>query len=97
MAATGSPHAAIARALSISEDTLARHFGPELTHGHEDVTAAISKGVAEMALKGDKTMAIFYLKTRAGWSERTHVGYLGADGRPVDPSQPTTYTIAIVG
>jgi len=96
MMAGGASQAAIARALCISEDTLQRHFVYELQHGREDVNAAIAKGVTAMALEGDKTMMIFYAKTRLGWSERTSVGYVGADGRPADPPG-TTYTISIIG
>jgi hypothetical protein len=96
LVAAGNTQPVIARALGISEDTLQRHFAYELQNGREDINAALGKSIVQLALKGDRTMLIFAAKTRLGWSQRTSIGYLGADGRPIDPPPGQTFTINII-
>jgi|SRR5215472_1686538 len=55
--------------MAIPDATLDRHFAWELTHGKTMIDAKILGGIVDRAIEGDKTMAIFYAKSRAGWRE----------------------------
>ena len=87
MISVGTPHAVIARAISVSEPTLHRHFQHELKNGKTEVHAAIGKNITALALAGDRTMMIFYAKTRMGWRERANIGFEDENGRVVDARQ----------
>jgi hypothetical protein len=83
LAAVGTPHWLIAEELRISEDTLTRHFGPELERGLMRINARIGSQVAKAALEGDKASRFFWLKTRGGWKERTVLEHTGENGAPI--------------
>lgn len=74
MVSVGTPHDVIARAIGVSGATLDRHFEHELKNGKAEIHAAIGKSITAMALAGDKTMMIFFAKTRMGWRERPASG-----------------------
>lgn len=40
----------------------------------------VSKGLLQQARDGDKTCAMFYLKTQAGWCEKTKIDHTSEDG-----------------
>lgn len=69
----------VAETLGISLPTLRKYFEDELTHGRRMATAKVGKSLYRAALKADTgekgfvTAAIFYMKTRAGWSEQEKV------------------------
>jgi len=75
-AGAGGP--SIARTLGISEDTLYRRCKKDLKIGftefriqkkEEGNDALLTKGYS-MAMNGDRTMLIFYLKNRCGFADR---------------------------
>jgi hypothetical protein len=59
----------IGQALDISDATLLRHYRKELDVGFNYVHGRLAKNAIQLALSGDKTMMIFILKTKFGWSE----------------------------
>src|SRR5215472_11802472 len=70
LVACGFINESISVIMAIPIATLERHFAWELTHGKLAMDARILGGIVESALNGDKTISIFYAKTRGGWRER---------------------------
>jgi len=72
---TGTPRDHIARLVGISQPTLRKHYKDELDLGLSKANATIAGVLFNKAKAGDSAAAMFWLKTRAGWSERTiHAG-----------------------
>lgn len=69
---------------SISENTLRKHFGPELATGKVKANAKIAQTLFNKAAGGDTTAMIFWLKTRARWKESQSLELTGADGGPIE-------------
>lgn len=82
LAAVGTRHEDIAKKLSISADTLTRHYRQELDDGRIDANAAIAQSLYQQAKSGNTTAMIFWLKTRAGWKETDRHELVG------DPDSP---------
>ncbi len=99
MAAYGIPEADIARVLGVSKPTLRKHCGTELDTGATRANSKVADflfygicgGTGKPAFKDERarvTAAIFWMKTRGGWSETSthkHTGGLGLVGA----AQPT--------
>jgi hypothetical protein len=73
LTAFGCNLAYIASQLEISVPRLKELYANELTHGHEDAVRKVAQRIFNIATTGDAKEAIpagiFWLKTRAGWSE----------------------------
>ena len=72
MAAYGIPQLDIARTIGVSDRTLRKHYRDELDLGHVKAHCKVAENLFRIATgTGPKavTAAIFWLKTRAGWSE----------------------------
>ena len=80
MAAYGIPEADIARVLGVSKPTLRKHCGTELDTGATRANSKVADflfygicgGTGKPAFKDERarvTAAIFWMKTRGGWSE----------------------------
>jgi hypothetical protein len=72
MAAYGIPEEAIARVVAIDPKTLRQHYRDELDLGHVNANTKVARNLFTMATGTGReavTAAIFWLKTRAGWSE----------------------------
>ena len=70
LAAYGVPQEEIARHLGVAPKTLRNHFRDELDKAAIDANAKVAASLFELATTGGNvTAAIFWLKTRAGWSE----------------------------
>ena len=91
MAAYGIPEAEIARVLGVSKPTLRKHCGTEL--GANSKVAdflfyGICGGTGKPAFKDERarvTAAIFWMKTRGGWSETSTHRHTGvANGDPIE-------------
>ena len=67
--AAGFTNESIAVVTQIPLATLERHFPFELKEGKTIVDAQILGGIVEQAIEGDKTMRIFYAKSRANWRD----------------------------
>lgn len=68
--ASGVKHDSIARAVGVSQGTLRKHYRAELDSGAVTANAAVAESLYQLAIDGNVTAAIFWLKTRAGWRER---------------------------
>jgi hypothetical protein len=72
MAAMGIRQDEIARKLEIrSPKTLRVHFRDELDRGATDANYNVANALYKQAMEGSTVAAIFWLKTRAGWRERS--------------------------
>jgi hypothetical protein len=71
----------IAILLECSRSTVRRHFERELKMGQARLKVAMGGKAVKMALEGDRTMLIFWLRTKAKWNVR--VEHTGADGGPI--------------
>lgn len=74
MAGFGVPQEEIARFLDIDAKTLRKHFRAELDRGSTEATTKVAQSLFRMATEGNNVAAaIFWMKARAGWSERQRI------------------------
>ena len=84
MAGFGVPQEDIATFLHIDPKTLRKHFRDELDQGVTEANAKVAQSLFNMATKQNNVAAaIFWLKARAGWSERQRIEFSAAQ----DPNQ----------
>jgi DNA-binding transcriptional ArsR family regulator len=83
LAAVGITYEDIASKLDISADTLTKHYKAELINGRVDANANIGQKLYQQANGGNTQAQIFWLKTRAGWSETNKHEITGASGIPL--------------
>jgi hypothetical protein len=79
-AAFGNTEEQIAQILDISPPTLRLHYRSELEIGHVNANNKVAMNLFRQAMKDDPKCvpaAIFWLRTRAGWSE--YANGLGGD------------------
>ena len=86
MAGYGVPEADIARVIGIDAKTLRKHYRPELDMAHIKANSAVAQSLFKKAT-GDGpqsvTAAIFWLKTRMGWTEISVTEHGGVPDNPV--------------
>lgn len=73
--ACGLSYESTAELIGVSVSTVRKHYAHELEHGAEKITTMIAANLVQTAmqrgdLKAANTAAIFWLKTRGGFSER---------------------------
>lgn len=76
--AAGLTDEEIASVMGISSDTLVKYYGKELLESKQKVIMAVGAKVVQKALGGDNACMFFYLKTQAGWREKTEVEHSGS-------------------
>ena len=80
----GTRYEDIALLLGISDDTLVKYYKPELEKGRIEANAAVAGTLFEKAKQGDTSSMIFWLKTRAQWSEKNTTELTGEGGAPIN-------------
>ena len=86
----GMPQAEVAKFLAIDLKTLRKHYRKELDTATVKANAAVAKSLFNRATKeGDTTAMIFWLKVRAGWSEKSQA-------QEADLPMPTRINITFV-
>jgi hypothetical protein len=73
LCAMGIPHVDIAKILSITAPTLRKYFRRELDTGQAEANAKVAQTLFRQATdpkSPNVTAAIFWMKARAGWSDR---------------------------
>ena len=76
----GTTQADIARVLDIDEKTLRKYYRDELDLAKAEANATIGGALFKRAKSGDTTAMIFWMKTQAGWRERTDINHTSNDG-----------------
>jgi hypothetical protein len=84
LATVGTRYEDIALVLGISDDTLVKYYKPELDKGRIEANAAVAGTLFEKAKQGDTSSMIFWLKTRAQWSEKNTTELTGEGGAPIN-------------
>ena len=85
LSSVGTRYEDIATVLGISHDTLTKYYREELDKGRIEANAIIAGTLFEQARDGNTGAAIFWLKTRAQWSETTKHEVGGSpDGQPIN-------------
>lgn len=102
-AGLGSTQEHIASMIGKSVDTImSRQAAREAYEiGKAETIAKVAGSLVRKALGGDTASAIFYLKTQAGWKEKTAVELTGNDGGAIEIEQvrsdAESFTRAIAG
>ncbi len=79
----GAPQ--ISKILKISEKVLQFYYAHEFETAEALVNAKVAKVALDFALNGrNPEMTAFWLKTRAGWSEKQKIELTGENGGPVE-------------
>lgn len=73
MAAVGVPQEQIAMAILCDPKTLRKYFKSELERSAAEATAQVGGRLFKLAMDGDTAACIFWMKARAGWSEKVDV------------------------
>lgn len=88
MIAAGTKHAIIAELMGFSEDTLKRHFDPEVERGRERALAKIGGSFVQKALdpkdKDHHDAQKYVLARIGGWKTTTSVEASGPGGGPIE-------------
>lgn len=93
MAIAGFSQDLIRQAMKIgSKSTLLKYYREELTTGSMEATAEVAGHLLDKVRNGDTTAMIFWMKTRAGWREKSDVNLTSDDGTMTPPR-----TIKVVG
>lgn len=71
--AAGIKEDTIARYVGITGKTLRKYYRAELDAGGEFAHARVAMTAFEKAVAGEGAFTFFWLKTRAGWRETTHL------------------------
>jgi hypothetical protein len=80
LAGLGLPHEQISLIIGCDAKTLRHYFHHELKSGNAKATAKVAQTLFNKAIGGDVASMIFWMKVRAGWSERTILSHTGPDG-----------------
>jgi hypothetical protein len=80
----GTRYEDIALVLGVSSDTLTKYYKDELELGRIEANAAVAGTLYEKAKQGDTSSMIFWLKTRAQWSEKNTTELTGEGGSPIN-------------
>lgn len=70
MSSYGIPQKEIAKVIGIADKTLSKHYRHELDTAETKANAMVAGKLYKKCMDGDTTCLIFWLKTRARWSEK---------------------------
>ena len=82
-AMVGTPQEDICRVIGVTSKTLRKHYRDELDLALAKANATIGGSLFNKAKSGDTSAQIFWLKTRAGFKERTE------EEKPQEPQSIT--------
>lgn len=83
MAGFGLTQSQISAIIGVSVDTLARRFPEAMAVGKAKAVAMVAQSLYKRAIAGDNQAAIFYLRSQAGWIDRTGVQVTGKNNGPL--------------
>ena len=76
----GTSQEDISRVLDIDPKTLRKHYRDELDLAKAKANATIGGALFNKAKTGDTAAMIFWMKTQAGWREKTDLNHTSEDG-----------------
>jgi transposase len=79
LSAVGARQEDIAQKLGCSVDTLARKYQAEYDEGRIDANAKVAQTLYQQAINGNTTAMIFWLKTRARWTDSMTINHVSED------------------
>jgi predicted transcriptional regulator len=74
----------IASYIGIDPKTLRKHYRREIDTAVVKANALVARSLHGQATSGNVSAAIFWLKVRAGWSEKSSLELTGAGGLPLN-------------
>jgi DNA-binding XRE family transcriptional regulator len=80
----GTPQEDIARVIGIDAKTLRLHYREELDLAIAMANATIGGALFNKAKGGDTAAMIFWMKTRAGWKEKTEIDLGLQEDNPIN-------------
>lgn len=80
MSLAGFTSKQMAKTLKLSLETLGEHYHDEMENGKTRMMTDVVSSLAQRAISGSDTAAIFLAKSRLGWSDRHQVELTGKDG-----------------
>lgn len=87
----------VCETLKLSAETIAQHYDDEMKHGRTRMMTDVVASLAQRAIAGSDTAAIFLAKARLGWSDRTNIELTGKDGAPIEIQQRTEILNTVSG
>ena len=75
MSSYGIPQEDIAKVIGIDPKTLRKHYEHELDTATAKANAQVAQRLYSKCLEGDTTSMIFWMKTRAKWSESMNIDH----------------------
>jgi hypothetical protein len=87
----------VCEALRISPETLSEHYDFEMKQGRTNMMTQVVQSLAQRAISGSDTAAIFLAKARLGWSDRNAIELTGKDGAPIEIQQRTEILQTVSG
>lgn len=73
MSLAGYSQADVAKLMRISPETIHEHYHDEMVFGRQKAMAEVVGSLAQRAVAGSDTAAIWLTKTRLGWSEKSQL------------------------
>lgn len=89
MSSYGIPQEDIAAVVGIDRKTLAKHYRQELDTATAKANAQVAQRLYKKCLEGDTTSMIFWMKTRAKWSESMNIDHTTKGEKVAWPLAPT--------
>lgn len=80
LAAVGVTHLDIARVIGVSGVTLRKYYRDELDNAAIEANSSVAGKLYQQCMEGNTSAMMFWLKTRAKWSERHEVEHSGEVG-----------------
>lgn len=95
MSSYGIKHEDIAKVIGIDEKTLRKYYRFELDTATAKANSQVAQRLYQKCLDGDTSSMIFWLKTRARWSEtvKQEIQHLDSNG---DPADVTAQILALI-
>lgn len=78
MSGMGIPQEQMAILLEVDPKTLRKHCRKELDQGSIKATMKVAQTLFKQATDGNTAAAIFWMKVRAGWSEKNQTEHTGS-------------------
>lgn len=86
MASYGIPQEDIGRVIGIDDKTLRKYYEYELATATAKANSQVAQRLYKKCLDGDTSSMIFWMKTRAKWSETIKNEHTGANGKDLIPT-----------